>query len=146
MPKMYEQFKTDDQFERDGVFLDYDNFRVKVARAGGANKNYTRQLEMRTKPYRRAIQTDTFTNDMARKILLEVYIGTVIREWEVHDEETGEWVRGIHSPEGEVLPVTKDNIKKALEDLPDLFDDIQDGATKVSLFKETILEEEAGNL
>ena len=40
MNTMFDQFETDPVLESEGIWIDYGAFRVKIARAGGANKKY----------------------------------------------------------------------------------------------------------
>lgn len=149
---MYKLFKTDTNLEKGGIIIDYGDFRVTIARAGGANKRFAKMLEAMTKPYRRAMQTDTMDNEKAIDIMREVYANAVILLWEVRvptgkdGKDEYKWIKGIEAPDGaDPLPYTKENVADALRALPDLFMDLQEQAAKVSLFRETILEDEAGN-
>ena len=60
---MYDAFGTDKDLEKTGIYLEYETFRIKVARAGGGNKRFAKMLEAHTRPYRRAMQTETLGND-----------------------------------------------------------------------------------
>lgn len=141
---MYGLFKTDGSLENSGVIIDYGSFRVTLARAGGSNKKYIKSLESKVKPYKRAIQTDTLDADRQVAILREVYAEAVVLNWEV--KNAGKFVQGIESPEGEILGFNKENVIDAFSNLPDLFQDIQEQASKASLFRQDILEEDSGNL
>jgi hypothetical protein len=141
---MYDLFKTDKGLEREGVLVEYGAFRVKIARTGGANKRYLKRLEAALKPYRRAIQTDTMSEELAGELMRRVFAETVVLDWETAVD--GEWRRGIEAPDGgELLPVTADNVAKTLEALPDLFTDLREQAGKVSLFRQTVIEGDSGN-
>lgn len=144
MPGMYAQFKTDERFESEGIWLEFDTFRVKMARAGGGNKRFARTLETLTKPYRRAIRMEEMSNDRSLALLREAYASSIILNWEV--KQDGEWVKGIEASDGSLLSFTKENVIETLTNLPDLFQYIMDEATKMSLFREEVREEEAGNL
>ncbi len=146
-------FKTDPALETKGVVIDYGSFRITLARAGGANKKFSKLLEAKTRPHRRAMQTETMQDAAAMTILRDVYADAAIMLWEnrkTFDKETGEWVGdfvvGIEPEEGEMLlPFNHDNIVKTLEDLPDLFADLQEQAAKVSLYRVHNLEEDLKN-
>jgi len=140
---LYSQFQTDSDLEKTGVVIDYGSFRVLVARAGGSNTDFMRVLTAKTKPHRRAIQTDTMDPKLAQAIEREVFAETVIKDWET--EVDGEWVRGIESPDGGLLDVTVDNLIRTLENLPDLYADLKEQANKVALFRKEELEEDAKN-
>lgn len=63
-----------------------------------------------------------------------MYAESVVLGWE-----------GVTNREGEVLTFNKENAVKLFEDLPDLFEDIVVQAQKAVLFRQNILEAEAGN-
>ena len=138
-----EQFKTDQTLERQGVVLDYGTTRVTIARAGGANRDFARVLEAKTRPFKRAIQTETMDNVKARELIMETYVDAVIRDWQTKVGD--EWKQGIEGPSGELVPFTKENVLAVLKELPDLFDDIQAQANKAALYRQVVLEADAGN-
>ncbi len=149
---MRELFRTDEVLETKGVVIDYGSFRITLARAGGANKKFTRLLEAKTRPHRRAMQTETMQDAAAMAILREVYAEGAIMLWENRSvlgkdgEWTGAWKVGIEPEKGDtLLPFTQENITRTLEELPDLFLDLQAQSNKVSLYRVHNLEEDAKN-
>ncbi len=141
---LYAQFTTDPVLEAEGVEIDYGHSLITIARAGGSNKRFARIMEVKTKPHRRAIATETINPDRAGEILMEAYAETVILNWQ--SKVDGEWKDGIENPKGGApLPATVPNIVAALTALPELFADLQIQATRIALFRETILEDDAGN-
>jgi len=136
---MYDKFKTDAETEKTGVVINYGDFRVTVARSGGSNKAYQRMLETKTRPYQRAMATGVMDNDVSMDILREVFVETVIQNWEVKDGD--DWVEGIENEAGEVVPVNKENLIQALTDLPDLFLDIRSQSDSMQLFRQGLREE-----
>lgn len=143
---LYSQFQTDKDSEKTGVIINYHHFRVRLARAGGANKDFLRVLAAKTKPHRRAIQTETMDPDLAQAIEREVYAETVILDWEtLVDEEKMVYKRGIESPDGGLLDVTVENLVKTFENLPDLYIDLKNLANTIALFRKDELEEDAKN-
>ena len=144
MSTMYELFATNQDMEKEGIYVDYGSFRVKIARAGGNNKAYARVLENKTKPFRRAIQMQTMDNDRAMDIIKEAYAETVVLNWEVKQED-GSWAQGIEGPNDDLLPFEVANVVNIFTELPDLFSDIQQQANLVSLFMEEKLGDEAKN-
>jgi len=141
---MYAQFQTDETLETKGVIIDYGQFRVTLARAGGANKKYSKVMESKAKPFRRAIQTETLDNDVAMKMLRESFAEACVLNWEVKQDDD-EWVRGIEGKDGDLLDFNRDNVIATFENLPDLFSDLQEQANKVSIYREEILEQDSGN-
>ena len=147
---MYKNFKTSADLESKGIELDYGEFIVTIARAGGANNKFKRVTERMTKPYRRAMATNTMDNEVAENLMREIYAEAVILDWQTKTGETKEggrtFEKGIEPPTGDkLLPVTKENIVLTLKNLPDLFQDIQSQAQTVALFRQNIVEDDAGN-
>ncbi len=143
---MFKSFKTDTSLEQKGVVIEYDDFRVTIARSGGSNKKYAKALEAKTRPIRRAIETDTLGEERGRAILHEVFAEAVVLNWETRiGIEEDDWEVGIESPEGGILPFTKENVIKTFQLLPDLFQDLQAQSNKISLFRGQDQEDAAGN-
>lgn len=140
---MYKQFSTDGDVEKDGVWLEYDGFRVKVARAGGANRKFAKTAETLTKPVRRALQTGTLSDERGTEIAYQIYAKSVILAWET--EVDGEYVSGIEQPDGTIAPFSPNAVLDVFRALPDLFMDIQSQAQNLALFKTEIMAEEVGN-
>jgi hypothetical protein len=150
MANPYDVFKTDKDMETTGVILDYGDFRVKIARAGGANKKFGKLLTARLKPFKRQIEIDSMDETVASGIMVETYVDAVILDMEVKDKENGTdsnpvYVQGILDPTGNVLPYNKENAVKFLTDLPELFKDIQAQAGQVALFRTEEQAEEIKN-
>lgn len=132
---LYKNFKTDKSIETTGIELQYDDgVYIKIARAGGANKRFQKTLERKARPYRRAIQTETFSPELAEEMLVEVYAESVILGW-----------RGVKDEAGKKMEFSKENCIKLLTDLPDLFKDIQDQANKAALFRAVLQEDSSKN-
>ena len=137
---LYKQFKTDKNVEKEGIVLNYgknskgEDIEIRIARAGGANIQYAKLLEAKTKPYRRQIQNETLDNDVAEKITKEVYAKAVVLGWS-----------GVEDENGKELEFSFENCMKLFDDLPDLWTDIQQQSTKAALFRADILEQDAKN-
>lgn len=130
----FDVFGTDKEAEVNGVEIDYGTFSITIARAGGANKKYTRALEAASKPYRRAIQTGTIQTETLNNILREVYAKTVVLSW-----------KNVKDSNGQEVPCTVEGITWLFKELPDLFEDIQAQASNLALFRTQKLDEELGN-
>lgn len=127
-------FKTDQKLEVEGIYLDFGHFKIRIARAGGANKAYLKAVEKKSRPFRRAIQQEMLDNEQAMKIMREIYAETVVIGWE-----------GVTDGEGNPLEFSRDNCLKLFEELPDLFTDVMDQSNKIALFREDIREDDAKN-
>lgn len=140
---LYKLFSTDKNLEKGGIELDYGDLKITIARAGGANKRFARLLEAKTKPYKRAIQTETLDPERALGLMREVFAESVVLNWETKVD--GKFKKGIENKKGELIPFNVENVIKTFENLPDLFTDIQEQAQKAALFREDIREEDAKN-
>lgn len=137
---LYSMFQNDANLERDGIVLEYGVNAAKlpisfrIARAGGSNEAYTKRMTHRMKPLRRQIQTETLDPETAKKVVMEVFVETVLLGWE-----------NVDDADGNPLPFTRDNALKLFNDLPDLYLDITEQAQKAALFRKEIQEADAGN-
>jgi hypothetical protein len=146
------QFATDVSLETSGIIIDYGNDRIKIARAGGANKKFERLLETKTKHLRRAIAVGAIGNEQSMAILREVYAQTIVLSWETNTGTLTEpkWDKGIDPKDAgktgkALLPVTAENVKAVFTNLPDLFIDLQQQAQAGALYRQEINEGSAGN-
>lgn len=136
---LYSQFKTSDNLEKTGVWLQYGEeggkpVRIRIARAGGGNVAYRKALDKVTRPHKKAIQMETLSPEMNKKLLMEVYADTVILGWENINDENG-------TPMG----FNRDNVMKLLGDLPDIFDDIVAQAQTMAIFRDEEKKADLGN-
>jgi len=146
------QFATDVGLETKGIYIDYGNDRILIARAGGGNKKFARLLETKTKPFRRAIAVGAFDGDRSLAILREVYAEAVVLGWEVNKGTDVEpkWEKGIDPADAgltgeKLLPVNRENVLKVFANLPDLFLDLQQQAQAGALFRAEMSDASAGN-
>lgn len=132
----YNTFKTDADLEAGaGVDLDYGEAgTITIHRAGGDNKKFSKVLAAKMKPYRRQLQNGTMDDEVAERLMAEVYAEAVIIGWE-----------GVKDEKGKTLPYSKENVVKLLTDLPELFKDIQDQASTIANFRKEEIEAEAKN-
>jgi hypothetical protein len=140
---MYDQFKTDEDMEKDGIWVDYGNFRVRVGYAGGANKKFAKEMEKLARPYRRAIATSNLPDETAEDIMRVAYARAIIKAWETKVDD--EFESGIESPDGEMLEFNVENVHDTLKALPKLYADLQEQANSWALFKASLRDEAAKN-
>lgn len=163
---MYRQFQTNTNLEREGVDLNYGEFIVRVARAGGGNKRFAKVLEEKMKPVRRALQTETLDEARSAALLHEAFAEGVVLGWSVRVVADGKgkpldppqlasmvptepkdtvFIQGIEGPNGEILPYNTENVVATFKALPELFADIREQAGKMALFRQAGQEADAGN-
>lgn len=140
---MYDIFETDEDLENTGIWLDYGDFRVKIASAGQGNKKYVRYAEKALKPIRRAMQAGAVSNERSMAIMSDIYAKTIVLDWQVKGDNG--WKPGIEGRDGEVLPFNKEEVQKVFEALPNLFIDVQEQANAISNFRKAEIEEDSGN-
>ena len=157
---LFENFATDKNLEKSGIVFTPDSrTAITLARAGGANVKYQKALTAKAKPFKRQIDNDTMDPATERKILMEAYAETVIRNWEtlVGEGDNAQLVSGIEMhpdhvarytgvEDGDALaPFNQHNVMLTLELLPDLFLDIQAEAQRFANFRAKSREDDAGN-
>jgi hypothetical protein len=138
---LYQQFKTDEKLEKEGILVDFGvnqrtdkPIRFRIARAGGSNITFAKAMEKATRPHKRALHLGTLSNDVAEKIYREVFIDTVLLDWEEVD-----------GSDGQPLPFTRENAVKLFTDLPDLFAQLREDAGNAALFLAEVREADLGN-
>lgn len=145
---LYKNFKTNSKLEQEGVLLDLGVVRIRLARAGGGNQRYNAAMEKISKQHGKAVEVGALENVRAMTILREAYADTVILDWETNTADVGDepvFVRGIESEDGELLPVTRENVVNTLKALPDLFTTIQSTAQNMQLFRQSLLDDVVKN-
>lgn len=134
------KFKTNLTCETKGIDLDYgDGTVIRVARAGGSNKQFMKTAQRLFKPHRRQLQLGILSNEKQEELAHLLYAQAVVLGWEgVTAEDIGE--------EGtELVPFNVENCVKLFVNLPDLFSDLQTQAQNSELFLDTIRETDAKN-
>lgn len=122
----YGHFKRNENKETGGVILDLgDSGKFNIARAGGSNKRYQQSLERGMRPYRKSFQQGTLSDEVASKVLLDAFLDSVLLGWD-----------GVTGEDGNVLPFSKENARKLMTDLPDLFAALREAASDASIFRD----------
>lgn len=141
MANPFELFETDAAVEVEGVNLDYGDFEITIARAGGANTAYeTAVLEVHKK-HKYKVENGLFKGDEANSVMAEVYAATVVKGWRSKKYGEGKLVGKDGSP----LAFTTENVKALLIALPALFADIRERAMKIADFRRAQLEDDVKN-
>lgn len=145
----YDNMRTDPALENKGVWVEYGELKVLLARAGGANQHYNRIMDRRIKPIRRAMDLGQVSVEASVRIVREVFAETVILGWKVRDpKDPTKWINGVEDPDtGEILKPGKAAYEKVLahEDLRDLFQFIQQDASGQALYLRELRAVEAKN-
>lgn len=136
------QFGTNPELENDGVWNEFgDEFRIKIARAGVGNSNYSKELTRIASKHRATL--GMMGQDSERRILHEVYAKTIVKGWETKVD--GKWVSGIDMDEGQLLSVTVENLMRVFDELPDVYAAITRFADDAAAYRQQNLEAIAKN-
>lgn len=130
---VFRKFKTSAKHETEGVWLDYGEAgRVRIARAGGANKAYLRAMERLQRKYRQQLAMGILGDEVSERVMREVMVDSLVTKWELVGDD---------GP----IPGDRQSMLETLEKLPELFRDMLAQAQNVALFREHLDEEDAGN-
>lgn len=149
----YAQFMVDKDLEVQGKWIEYADFRVKIARSGGRNSDYLKEL---TKIGKKHKNITKLPEHLQNKLLRDVFIKTIIKDWGVavdKNEENGKItyedgkIAIINNETGdiEVVPFSDTALDNLLSKLPDLFEDIRDQANNISNFQNDVEDETVKN-
>ena len=137
---LYKQFQTDRHLETDGVDVVYgknsagEPITFRIARSGGANTEYRRVLDLKTKPYRRQLQNGTVDVAILEDLVLQTFAETVVLGWS-----------GVEDAEGNPLAYSKEAALKLMQDLPELYQDLLEVSQRASTFRQEEREADAKN-
>lgn len=151
MASPYKLFKTDPEIELAGVVINYgDEAWFRIARAGGANKRYMNQMSERLKPFRRQLQTETMDEKVADRIVLEVFVDTILMGWGSRVQDPNDPTKTvdadyIEDENGNHLQFNRENALRVLTELPELFQALRAESDRMANFTLAVKEEDAKN-
>ena len=134
MANLYKKFATNPDKEKDGIWVNYDDARFLIARAGGANTRFQVTLSSKIRPYKKQIASQTLSDEESAKIMVEVFVEGVLRGWENVEDEND-------NP----LEFTRENAIKLLSDIPELLEFLREEAFLIGNFKDSLTEETVKN-
>lgn len=141
MNNPYARFSTNQDLETEGVLVNYGEFRVKLARAGGSNTKYNKLADKKARAQRRMGSVNLA---VLKAISVELLVEACVLNWEVKID--GNWQQGLIDPETlDLVPFSKDNVAKVLDQLPDLAAALVDEASNLELFLQDEVKAESGN-
>ena len=131
---LYEMFSSDATLEAQGVWFPVGTARFLVARAGGANEAYAKELAKAFAPFQSILEAGAMPEGDANKLFATVFAETVIKDWE-----------GVTDKNGQALEYSKEACAQMLVALPSLFQLIRAFADKLSTYQKKALEGAAKN-
>lgn len=130
---IWEEFGTDEDLENEGVWLWLDSEQtvgVKVARYGGHNKRWEKELDKVSRNGGRVRRSPA----ELRELELRAFVRGCVLDW-----------KGITTPDGQPVPFSHDAALNVFRKLPDLTSKVREFASDQAEFKAARLEEESKN-
>jgi len=132
---LYDQFKTDNTLEQQGVWFEIsDGVKFLIARAGGSNKKYRRSLDQRSKPYRAQLRNNTIDAEKLRELSMLAFVDACLLDW-----------YGVTDAADEPLVFNRGNVLKVFAELPDVYDTLFEAASSSGSYRDAEVAE-AGEL
>lgn len=142
MSGLHKQFKTNSAKESEGVEIEFpeaqnDDGSIPtfiISRMGKSNKAYSKSLEAATRPYRRQVELGTMKNEVAEGLFMGVFVDTILRGW-----------KNVQDENGQPIAYSKDAATALLNELPDVYERLQEEAKLSANFRDSALDAEAKN-
>ena len=152
---LYKTFETDTDLERQGITVNFGSVKFLLARAGGRNKAFKDLFQAKAKRHRVELDNETLSDEIADQIMAESYAEAVILGWYTRKEdENGDavlvkgeevWEDHIVLKDGKKVKYNVKDCVQLLLDLPDMFQTLQNYASKSANFRKAWDEEDEGN-
>lgn len=131
---IYSLFETDKKLEQDGAWVDVGPSSFLLARAGGSNTRFQKAMSAALRPHQRRIALGTMDAEEANKLAAGPFVDTVLLGW-----------KNVVLKDGSELAFTKENARKLLSDIPELFAVLMEESQRLSNFAPEDLEAAAKN-
>ena len=137
---LFKQFETNKEIEQSGVWIEFGPNNdgtvpgFKIARAGKRNKKWLKAVERLTKPREFEIKRKLIDTESAEKIMQKAFVEGVLLDW-----------RNVQDRNGNQIAFSTDSAMSLFDQLPELYDVLQDNAEKAEFFRQEALENEAKN-
>lgn len=140
----YADFTTDEEATSNGIMIEYEHFRVRVALIDDSNHAYSKFKEALFKPFQHKIETKTITADEVSAVLKKAFASKGVLAWEVKSED-GQWKSGIDLPGEGRSAFSASNVLKVFEAVDRVFKDLFKQASDFTNFRKAEIEEERKN-
>lgn len=143
------RFRTDPAIEADGVWLELEDDRIKLARAGENNRAFKEYMAAEHKKVETAMRVGMLSEETATRMLRGAYANTIIRGWETKVDNA--WVKDkitlYRMGQFIVEPASVEMYLEFISDPgnADKFKAMRDFATSSAPYAAILLEAEAGN-
>lgn len=143
---VFELFETNDDFEKNGKWMDFGSFRVLLARSGGNNSTWYKEVQKELKKAGKATW-EALGEDEADDIIKSIYANAIIKNHQIKDAD-GNWVQGVYIKEDDEIKVvdfTPDNMKLCLKQLPEYFKRLREWSDDYKTFRTYELKDKEKN-
>ena len=96
-----------------------------ISRMGPSNPHYRKDLNAAMEPHKRKRELGTLSNEVAEKVLREVFCRTILKGW-----------HNVQNESGEAINFTPEAAAKLMEELPDLYAELSNEAATMANFLE----------
>lgn len=131
MANLYELYETDPELEKKGIALQFGDTAFYVKRAGGANVDFDKCFEAKTRNMTSRLQLSALSEEQSSTMLQEVYFESVIVGW-----------KNVTNRKGEVLDFNRENWMQVMKDLPTVWRAIRTEASNHENFRKLQAQQE----
>jgi hypothetical protein len=147
---LFAQFATNRKAEAEGILVTFGgDTKFRIARKSKANKRYKKMVDAEIKPHMTAIRNDTMDVELDEEITRKVFCNTILLGWEKMDEKEvfDESEYDVVEPgnDQKYVGFTPERAMKLMKALPDLYEALNENATKMSNFRDETREADAKN-
>lgn len=135
MQTLYDLFETDPKMEKEGIGLQFGQAVFYVKRAGGANTDFDKAFEVKTRNMSSRFQLAALSEEQSSRMLQEVYFDSVMVGW-----------KGVTDREGNALEYNAENFYKVMTDLPTVWKTIRQEAANHENFRRAQAKQEGDRL
>lgn len=140
---MRAMYETDENVELTGVVLQIaPGVEARIARAGGANKKFAKVMATLRRPYRRAIQTETLDDEIAKELLYKAYARAIVLGWEGFTKDI---ITKDDADADTVLPFNEENCIAVFRAQENFFLDVVATADRIALYRAEVQEVDSKN-
>lgn len=145
---LYKKFKTDPVLEQEGILFQYgDDFRLRIRRAGGANKKYALAVEKALKPWRQpGKDLDKEEVKVRKDLWTQIFVEAcyVEHSWETKTDEG--YQHGILDENDTLVPATSATVLAILKDLPEVSQILQNASSELEHYLAALKDATIDNL
>ena len=142
----FNMFETNVNEELDGVWNDFGDFKVLLARAGGKNTIWFKEMNKEVKEAGVAT-VDALDDGQLETLIRKVFVKSVIKDHQIKDEK-GKFKQGVcvrKKEKVEIVPFTVENTILMFEQLPEYYKKLSKWAEDYRTFRMKIEEEQEKN-